>query len=111
VAEGVGELAVAVAMALVREGAEDGGAGGEGAGEPGVYVGDGEVEQGGGAADGLRAEDADLGELVGEVEGGAADAQLGMADTVLGRGDARDLDGAEGRLIEGDGVGASLTQR
>ena len=71
-----------------------------------IAVVDFEVQREPRPAEGRRAEDADLGVLVGEHDAGVADADLGVADAAVGCGDAQRLHCAERIRIERQRVGS-----
>jgi hypothetical protein len=104
VAEGVEEGGGAVAVEFVGGGADDGGSGGVGVGDSLVDVGDFEAESDGGAILADRADTAEIGEFIGEVEEGAADLHFGVADAPGGIGEAVEFDGGEGVAVEVEGL-------
>jgi hypothetical protein len=100
VPEGVLELAVAVAPEHVLDRLPDRRTGGHSLREDGVGVGDVECQHHGCPADRRRCENAQLRELVGDVQDVAADAQLQRHETPVGRRDTADLLGAERVTVE-----------
>ena len=93
----------ALAVELVFDRTDDGCAGLDRACERGVDVRHFEVQQHGRAADRTRTEDAGLGELVGEVQGGAADLEVGVPDAAVRADEPVALDCAECLHVEVDG--------
>jgi AraC-like DNA-binding protein len=108
VPEGIVELAVAVAPEHVLQRLSDLGSGGDRLGEHGVGVGNLEGKDDGGSADRGRGEDAQLWELVGEVDSAVVEAQLDGHQASVRRGDSVDLFGAEGITVERGGALGAL---
>ena len=105
VAEGVGNLAGAVAPELIGDGLDFFRARGDGGASDGVGVGHVHNDFRGIAADGLRAEAAELRKFVGQRDGSVADADFGVADAAVGPVKAHDFPSAEDFLVEVDGRG------
>ncbi len=84
------------------------GAGGEGLSEQGVHVLDVEEQRDCGAAQGLRAARAHLGELVGQHDRRVADLDLSVADAAVRRGHAHQLGRAKRLLVEIEGLRGAL---
>jgi hypothetical protein len=104
VAEGVEDAAYAPGV-LGSDGADNGGAGGYGAVEGGVWVFDGQDHADGAAVESLGAEVLVLGGFVGDPEAVAVDGEVGD----YGAGgvfEVEDLFGSEGGFVEVDGFGS-----
>ncbi len=98
VAEGIDDAADAPAP-LVGDGPDFFCAGGDGAGEGGVGIGDGEDDAGGAAGEGFGAEVVVAGGFVGQPEFCAFDGKAGD-DVAAFAGDAKEFGRAESGLVE-----------